>query len=501
MKKLLLSMACVVLGIASMAAESFTLGFTTTASNAGKTLSTDTKVGDVINEGATNVSGFQYILNTNYSSGGYLRVGQNKAPGHVTFILAGDAKGVNATSVVVTCTGNKNANDSASVSINDGAIQRIPKSSSAYPADSDWKEYTFEVSGTLDTLCIATATAMVQVKSITVNYTTSGGPTAPSAPTISGETTFWGESTAVTISASSNCDVYYTLDGSTPTASSTKYSAPFAITATTTVKAIAVRDGLTSPVATATFTKGTPVNVTSIEDFLDQESGTVCKFTGKLTVVYQYKGYLFVKDATGGMQFFTGSINTAYPGTYNMGQTITGVIAKKDVYQNNPQAAVKDFLTSFPATAEGESYQIDPLVITADQVTNHLNEYVVLGSQTITKTGNYYYCGNVQLYNRFGLDALTDDYLTDKWDAAGFAVIYNTTPEIYYTAIDKDGVITGIDAIEAENASIYGSYGFIVAPEGASIYTVAGTATSTDNLPAGIYVVVYNGKATKVVVK
>lgn len=55
--------------------------------------------------------------------------------------------------------------------------------------------------------------------------------------------------------ADSAAKVYYTLDGSTPTAASTQYSKPISIMVNTTVKAIAVRDGKSSFVGQATFTK------------------------------------------------------------------------------------------------------------------------------------------------------------------------------------------------------------------------------------------------------
>lgn len=74
------------------------------------------------------------------------------------------------------------------------------------------------------------------------------------APTISGQTPF-ANTSEVTLSAESGASVYYTVDNSTPTAESTPYSAPFTLNSTTVVKAIAIKDGVSSEVATKNFTK------------------------------------------------------------------------------------------------------------------------------------------------------------------------------------------------------------------------------------------------------
>jgi len=75
-----------------------------------------------------------------------------------------------------------------------------------------------------------------------------------SAPTISGTTPF-EESTEVSISAESGAEIRYTIDGSTPTAESTLYSESFTLTDSATIRAIAVKNGVSSSVATKTFTK------------------------------------------------------------------------------------------------------------------------------------------------------------------------------------------------------------------------------------------------------
>ncbi|MBQ3353554.1 MAG: chitobiase/beta-hexosaminidase C-terminal domain-containing protein [Bacteroidales bacterium] len=65
------------------------------------------------------------------------------------------------------------------------------------------------------------------------------------------------ESTQVTITGPDGAEIRYTTDGSTPTAESTLYSEPFTLTNNTRVKAIAIKNGVTSPEATKYFTHNT----------------------------------------------------------------------------------------------------------------------------------------------------------------------------------------------------------------------------------------------------
>ena len=82
-----------------------------------------------------------------------------------------------------------------------------------------------------------------------------GGSETPTvtAPTISGTSPF-AETTQVTITEPEGARVYYTTDASTPTSASTLYTEPFTLNDTATVKAIAIKDGISSSVASRTFT-------------------------------------------------------------------------------------------------------------------------------------------------------------------------------------------------------------------------------------------------------
>ena len=92
------------------------------------------------------------------------------------------------------------------------------------------------------------------------NPTNGGGSNSGSqsasvaSPTISGNTTFT-ESAQVTISGPDGAEIHYTTDGTVPTAESALYSEAFTLSATTTVKAIAIKDGQSSEVVSRVFTK------------------------------------------------------------------------------------------------------------------------------------------------------------------------------------------------------------------------------------------------------
>lgn len=80
-------------------------------------------------------------------------------------------------------------------------------------------------------------------------------PVAPDAPTLTAPCSFVNSMDVEITNIPEGATVYYTTDGTDPSTSNTEYSAPFEITATTTVKAIAVNEAGSSDVVSATYTK------------------------------------------------------------------------------------------------------------------------------------------------------------------------------------------------------------------------------------------------------
>ena len=82
----------------------------------------------------------------------------------------------------------------------------------------------------------------------------STGSETVEVPVIDGTTPF-DESTEVTITGPEDAEIRYTTDGTAPNAESTLYDTAITLTDTATVKAIAIKNGVSSEAATKVFTK------------------------------------------------------------------------------------------------------------------------------------------------------------------------------------------------------------------------------------------------------
>src|SRR5580692_2639061 len=106
-----------------------------------------------------------------------------------------------------------------------------------------------------------------------------GGGNQTAAPTITtttnAQTGVQGGAEIVSLaSTTAGAIVYYTVDGSTPTASSQRYQAPFLVASNLTVKAIAIAAGTPSPVTSQTFTLNIPSGMLVWSDEFTSSSST-----------------------------------------------------------------------------------------------------------------------------------------------------------------------------------------------------------------------------------
>lgn len=132
--------------------------------------------------------------------------------------------------------------------------------------------------------CDVEGTQQLRITSFTMFYKTTPEPPTPivvSVPTFAPEAGTYTAAQNVTIAcATEGAAIYYTLDGSTPTANSTLYENAIEITETTTINAIAILDETISDMATATYT----IEVTPVEP----DEPTVLELDSIATLPYAY---------------------------------------------------------------------------------------------------------------------------------------------------------------------------------------------------------------------
>lgn len=305
--------------------------------------------------------------------------------------------------------------------------------------------YTYNLSGTSDNtvyyLYVTNKNAQITSLELTYEY----GSTTPTVatPTFTPAAGTYTEAQNVAISTSTNdATIYYTLGNSEPTIESAVYEAPITISATTTLKAVAVRDGYNdSEIATAEYTIVSAPEYSTISDWkavFSTTSTVTSKLTGDLTFVYNNGKYFYFQDAAGtGLLVYDGNNNITRE--YNNGDVVSGGVYGTCTIYNGLYELVPT--QDFPAGVAGT--EVQPVEVTAAQIiSDSTYESKLVKIVGVTFDNNYTFNDNhrsttftqdqtnLTCYNNF--KTLAKAVVGGGHaDVVGFVGCYNANKQIY----------------------------------------------------------------------
>jgi len=237
--------------------------------------------------------------------------------------------------------------------------------------NAEYDNVRFKISIVLPTQ-LPTSTSRLYIDSVCIYNFPSLISHVVDMPVIAPNSAVLYEPTDITIStATDGAQIYYTTDGTTPDVNSTLYTAPFTISSSTIVKAIAVKEGFTnSNMASATYTF--PVDLPTIAAFKQANTATnstAYKITGDVTVVFVNGSNIFIQDTTAGMLVYN---QNGLWGAYQEGDVITGGIwGTYSLYHGMGELVP----TRTPAESETNVGTIAPIITDIPTVLNNYEDF------------------------------------------------------------------------------------------------------------------------------
>ena len=423
MKKLLLSLCTAALALSASAAE-YTIEFVKGTSLSPKDFVTSDPVTDVVAKGAEYVTSIESTTLCGAGSNG-LKIGQNKKEGSIKLGLAADAQVV-PTSIAITASANKNANTLV-----------FKFNGTQYELDANAKNDSYctiditDYSTTLEYIEFERATSKaegyINVESITVTYDESDAPVAtlpaPVLKLVQGEYAYAVEMTC----EDADAKIYYTTDGTEPSASEYLYDEPVDVWFATTFKAIAIKGDEQSKVTT--FVANPPLMLEGFDALVGMEADMVgdglnVEISGDMRVIYQNGDYTYATSGWSNMLIY----GKDQP-TLENGDTFTSLDGLFKLYNGMPEITNPKYGEITPATAESK---VSPRPAQLDMVSdNMMCQYLSIADVEISGLnmigdvdGETY---TVALYNRFKIDIPEGKGFT----VVGFVAKFNETLQFY----------------------------------------------------------------------
>ena len=358
-------------------------------------------------------------------------------------------KGVNDLSLVVTPTGVASP-ESIALTPDDGISNNSP-----FTLSGNASSFLHELTLNLTAETTLTFTAAKRCVAWGASYEVAAGSIA--APVIDGEVNFIGSTEVNITCATDGAAIYYTLDGSEPTAESTAYTAAFTINETTTVKAIAVKDDQSSTVANKTFTK--LALMTCAEASALAKDGIAA--LNEVQVVYVNGSNIYIQDESGAALIY----NTNNTLGLAAGDIVNGFIGKSSPHYGLPEL-VPTVTASELTIVHGEAPA--PAEMTVVPVAADVNKYVVLKNASVaegafvstsaTNLNAVMAEDTIVLRNNFRI-AYT--FEADKtYDIVGCVAIYNTTVQVYFISAEEVEEVIPVEPAGLQSVSGSTSWDF-----------------------------------------
>lgn len=297
------------------------------------------------------------------------------------------------------------------------------------------------------------------------------------------------ENETVSITAEEGAKIYYTLDGTAPTNESTLYTAPFTLTATATVKAIAYVDGKDAS-SVASKECAVVAHYATYAAFAAEANGTAGILDGPITMAYINGKDLYGIDATGKPAYFYNANSIALPTDLKNGDTYSSITGAISTFNGNKQVT----LTALGTLGTGTAVEpVEVAVPTADMLYQYtkLTGCKVEGAATASGAKQNFTITLADGTSIVGRNNFTITFENgENCTIIGIVNLYTTsgttTLQFYPTTIEVGEVLEQAEApvfsVAAGEIAVGTEVTITTATEGAKIYyTLDGTAPTAES--------------------
>ena len=311
-------------------------------------------------------------------------------------------------------------------------------------------------------------------------------------PVISATSKVFETSTKVSITGDEGTDIYYTLDGTEPTTSSLRYVNEFEVSATSTIKAIAVKGEKASFVSSFEVNKVTPFTVSNLIEWSSDKTGTVYQDFSTLTlnnakVLFAIGDLVFLREDGKCIELYKMS------GLKNKVETndiLNGIIkgcaesynSLPEFIESKADAEYTD-VSALQITKSG--VVAEPVVATLAEVINcqHIFDLVKISGVSLKVDNKKYsiYKGDevVSLSNVGTVELPAESEFTKEgqlYDIEGIVNGVSSKKGTIYLRAIKAAEATGVEAVSADvkSSEAYNLHGVKVAPDTKGIVVING---------------------------